>query len=356
LELMRGMISAPDFSDQDRVRELLEQDWSHIETSLGRMANRMAHQLAAARVREASSIEVLSGGLQYVRWLQKTIEELEGSIGSYCSRLSQLSQDYLRGPAELVLTGEAPVLQRLSAKGFCGLLELPPSVLANAERPPLASGALPAYQVDGRVAFVAQAYETVGYTDPRSPLLAVASSLMENTSLHTDIRERGGAYGASASVHSLAGIWSFGSYRDPHIQATGRAFDQAINRIAAGEFNQQELLEAQLSTLQSIDALPAPGTRGMLAWRRLREGLTPQVRQEWKNGVLNATRESVMQAVQDVLVPQQGRWQPVVFAGAEVLDREGIGLREAVLNQPPGGSSGSDEEEMEEEGALSGLE
>lgn len=349
LDLLRGMILSPDFSDLERVRELVEQDWSHLETGVSRMANRMAHQLAAARVRSSAVIDVLAGGLSYVRWLQQQVQTLDGREKAFSDHLGELARTTLCGPAELIVTAEQPVLQRLARQDYMGVLELPSARHTPAAAPPVWDAHIPAHEIDGRVAFVAQAFATVPYTDPRSSLLAVASSLMENTSLHSDIRERGGAYGASASVHNLTGIWSFGSYRDPHVHSTCEAFQRAVHKVVRGDFSEQEILEAQLSTLQSLDSLPAPGTRGLVAWRRLREGLTPEIRQAWKNGVLDASRQQIMQAVEQILLPQLDRWDPVVFAGKEVLEREKIPNAVPVLVRQRSGEedelSAEDEEE-----------
>jgi Zn-dependent M16 (insulinase) family peptidase len=350
LDLLKGMILAPDFSDLDRVRELVEQDWSHLETGVSRMANRLAHQLAAARVRSSAVIEVLAGGLSYVRWLQEQVQTLPGREKAFAAHLERMAHATLRGPAELIVTAEQPVLDRLARQAYQGVLDLPASQQASAPAPAVLGAQIPAHEIDGRVAFVAQAFATVPYTDPRSPWLAVASSLMENTSLHTEIRERGGAYGASASVHNLTGIWSFGSYRDPHVKNTSEAFKRSVHKLVRGEFSDQDVVEAQLSTLQSLDSLPAPGTRGFLAWRRQREGLTPKIRQAWKDGVLDVTRQQIMQAVEQVLLPQLDRWDPVVFAGKEVLEREQIAGSVPVLACRPdaeGGEIGAEEDEEE---------
>ncbi len=57
---------------------------------------------------------------------------------------------------------------------------------------------------------------------------------MSNTSLHEEIRERGGAYGGGSSLGD--GILNFYSYRDPNFLATFDAFKHASNNMAGGHF------------------------------------------------------------------------------------------------------------------------
>lgn len=58
---------------------------------------------------------------------------------------------------------------------------------------------------------------------------------MENTVLHSEIREKGGAYG-SGCKKSNNGYMSFYSYRDPRNIETYDAFRTAVKFVEQGKF------------------------------------------------------------------------------------------------------------------------
>ena len=72
------------------------------------------------------------------------------------------------------------------------------------------------------------------YNHPETPLIHLLSYLFTNTSLHTEIREKGGAYGAGCKHGE--GLISFFSFRDPNNFKTLDAYKKAINLILNGEF------------------------------------------------------------------------------------------------------------------------
>lgn len=57
---------------------------------------------------------------------------------------------------------------------------------------------------------------------------------MSSTVLHQEIREKGGAYGAGATLKN-EGTMNLWSYRDPHVLETYQAFEKAIQWASKGE-------------------------------------------------------------------------------------------------------------------------
>ena len=57
--------------------------------------------------------------------------------------------------------------------------------------------------------------------------LSIAAFLFDNLTLHTRIREQGGAYGGGSVSNALSGSFYFYSYRDPNIVSTFKAFEDS---------------------------------------------------------------------------------------------------------------------------------
>lgn len=322
LELLRDMIAAPNWTEEERLKELLDQEWSHTKSSLSRLSSRLGQGLALATLSEVGTLECYSRGIEYVRWLQQT----QASPPSLARLLKErIERSMGAGPIEIVITAEAESLEALEQAGWGGLFEMPlPQSYQESQK--FSPMVLPShvYEVEGRVAFLAEAFSTVPLTHPDSPRLAVASNLIENLVLHSKIREQGGAYGAWASTNRLLGTWQFGTYRDPHIHRSLQVFHESIDWAANGSFSSQSILEAQLSTLQGADAWPAPGSRGIVRWKQDRQGCTTSIRQAWKDGVLNITASDLQKALSSWILPKISYTKPVILGGKEVLLREGF--------------------------------
>ncbi|XP_029811459.1 presequence protease, mitochondrial [Suricata suricatta] len=109
---------------------------------------------------------------------------------------------------------------------------------------------------------VGECVRTAPFTDPDHASLKVLARLMTAKFLHTEIREKGGAYGAGARL-GRDGLFTFFSYRDPHSTETLQAFAKAVDWAKAGRFTQQDIDEAKLAVFATVDAPVAPSDRGL---------------------------------------------------------------------------------------------
>ncbi|XP_059953540.1 presequence protease, mitochondrial isoform X1 [Mesoplodon densirostris] len=112
------------------------------------------------------------------------------------------------------------------------------------------------------VNYVAECIRTAPYTAPAHASLKILARLMTAKFLHTEIREKGGAYGGGARL-SYGGIFTLYSYRDPHSTETLQSFLKAVDWAKSGRFTQQDINEAKLSVFAAVDAPVAPSDKGL---------------------------------------------------------------------------------------------
>ncbi|KAM8804240.1 presequence protease, mitochondrial [Rhynchonycteris naso] len=112
------------------------------------------------------------------------------------------------------------------------------------------------------VNYIGECVRTAPYTDPDHASLKILARLMTAKFLHTEIREKGGAYGGGAKL-SHSGIFTFYSYRDPRSTETLQSFAKAIDWATSGRFSQQDIDEAKLSVFSGVDAPVAPSDKGL---------------------------------------------------------------------------------------------
>lgn len=333
--LLHDMTSFIDFYDKPRLREVLQKHYTVLHNSLNQNALRYAINLSASALDVPSKISNAWSGLEYYWTIKKLAENFDAHAAHLIEKLLML-QCQIMGMKEphLVLTCDSAMYDKLKNHGFYGLQ----NIISRPCSPWKEQYALPTVPSQGRViaspiAFTAHAFKTLSYAHPDTPALQVAAGLFDNIWLHPEIRERGGAYGGGATNNALAGNFYFYAYRDPNIHRTLKAFETAIQTIASGHFDTNDLEEAKLEEIQGLDSPVAPGSRGDLAYAWLREGRTLQIRQAFRNRLLSLTPEDVISAVKKHIVPQSKTGATVVFASSELLERENKHL--IAENRPP---------------------
>ena len=127
---------------------------------------------------------------------------------------------------------------------------------------------------------------TVPYTHPDAAPLTVASYIMDNKTLHSLVREQGGAYGGGSSCQPLSGTFQFFAYRDPNLSKTLDAFKTAVDAIEAGKFEELDIEEAKLEMIQKMDSPLSPGVRAMTTYCQEREGRPNEIRQVFRDRVV----------------------------------------------------------------------
>uniref|UniRef100_A0A8C6XRG6 Pitrilysin metalloproteinase 1 n=1 Tax=Naja naja TaxID=35670 RepID=A0A8C6XRG6_NAJNA len=128
--------------------------------------------------------------------------------------------------------------------------------------------------------------------------LRLLARLMTAKFLHTEIREKGGAYGGGAHI-SHNGIFNFYSYRDPNSINTLAAFEKAAEWAKTGMFTQQDIDEAKLAVFASVDAPIAPSDKGM---NNFLYGISDEMKQRHREHLFAVSRESLIDAANKFLI------------------------------------------------------
>lgn len=324
-KLILDMATSVDFTDTSRLREVIMKYFTSLQSGLHQNSLRYAVNLSASCLDYPSMIANTWYGIDYYWKIKEIAENLETSIPLLSSKLVELKNQLLNlENPHLVITCDALMYDELKGNDFYGLssIETKPS-----EPWSCSSYKLPTVVPQGRItpanlAFISKVFKTVPYAHPDAPALNIAANLCDNLVLHTKIREQGGAYGGGAICNSMAANFYFYSYRDPNIHSTLEAFEEAIEEIIAGNFSDEDLEEAKLEMIQSLDSPVSPGSRGDVAYGWLREGKSHALRQQFRSKILSLTKEEVIEAVRAEIIPQSKRGVPVIFAGKDLLEKE----------------------------------
>lgn len=325
LSLIHDMATTPDFSDMERLREVMVKHFTTLQSSLYQGALRYAINLSACGLDYPSRIANAWYGLEYYWKVKEIVENIDTLLPWLSEKMTVFSKTLLglENP-HLVITCNAAHYDELKRHEFYDLSTLE---MKSFDPWDCSDYSLPTEPPQGRIipspiAFICKVFKVVPYMHPHAPALNIAAFLCDNLVLHSKIREQGGAYGGGAICNSMASNFYFYSYRDPNIRSTLEAFDEAVTELIAGHFDDADLEEAKLEMIQTLDAPVAPGSRGDFAYGWLREGKPHAVRQKFRSAILALTKDDVIEAVQSEIFSENVKGIEVVFANKDLLDKE----------------------------------
>ncbi|MBM3183846.1 MAG: metalloprotease, partial [Chlamydiae bacterium] len=302
--LFKNLVKSPNFTDKERLKELLLQHATALQNRFTKSALSYAMQTALSGFSTASFIFNEWNGLPYYATVLKWAKNPELLF----KELPRIQEMILgKGSPHLVLSCDEEEFNTLQKDKFYSLADDLPNGPLDPWR-----GKYPLPDVESQarflaipVAFTTWAMRTIGYQDSDSPLLLLSTELLKNVVLHGEVREKGGAYGAEAAYSPSIGNFYLYSYRDPNLAKTMHSFQKAFDTIAAGKFNEDQLEEAKFGILQTLDAPIAPSDRAMTAYSWKRAGRTTPLREAFRKKVFTATRKEIAEAVTKHLLSQK---------------------------------------------------
>lgn len=326
--LLIDLLTSVDFTDKVRLKELMVKMYTQVEQSLNSKAMKYASHLAQSGLSEASFIQNKFHGINFYWRLKEWTESFDQTSDILIANLQRLQKTLLLNQgAHIVLSCDKKSYEKIKKNKFYGLqdLELKP-VEKWKSNYQLVKVESQCRVIASAVAFTSLALPTVPYTHPDSPALSIAANLFRNNTLHKRIREQGGAYGSGAGNNASTGAFHFYGYRDPHITSTLAAFNEAVENVLSGKYEDRELEEAKLGIVQGMDSPVSPGSRGGVSYAWEMVGKTRDVRQNFRERTLSLTRKDLTKAVEKHLKGKVDQATVVVFTAKELAERENVAL------------------------------
>ncbi|MCS6970272.1 MAG: insulinase family protein [Planctomycetota bacterium] len=302
LPLLAETLLKTRFDELPRLRELIEQAVAAAQDRVMRQGNALAAQAAARGLPGAVGLAHRVAGLGRLSWLKQQAAAGDAAVAELAPRLAAL-RDRLAAvaPQAAVISDRGPDPELLSVARW------PPRPAATL-RPQLLPGRGPlpptAYTIGTAVQHCALVFAAPPLADRDAAPLAVAARLLTHRWLHPRLRERGGAYGGSASYSS--GLFQLTSYRDPRLEETYQDMREGLRWLAEAAADAQALHEAQLSVLQGLDAPGSPAGEARRRFLGDLTGRTPDLLDGFRARVLEVAHAELRAAVQRWLPPDGG--------------------------------------------------
>ncbi|MCD7059474.1 insulinase family protein [Pelagibacterium xiamenense] len=315
LAIARDILTDAKLDNRDRIRQLVAQDKARHEAGLVPSGHMVAFSRLRASMTEADWLSEQCGGVLQLFFLRELAAKIEDDWESVSEALASIRDHLVNATtavANVTADAESWTQFRPRLEAFLGDLPTRPAVLAD-------WGSLPAPKNEGltipaQVNYVAKgvSLKKLGY-EP-SGALSVVTKYLGTTYLWDKIRVEGGAYGGFARFDPSAGIYAFGSYRDPNLTATLDVYDGVPDKLRE-DISDTDLTRSIIGTIGDLDGYQLPDAKGFTALVRTLTGATDAYRQARRDQVLATSKADFKEAAD--LIAEVARNGHVVALGSE---------------------------------------
>ncbi len=333
-EIAEELLASLIFSDHMRLKNLLLEYRAALESMVVQNGHRLAISLASRNLAPACALGEIWHGVHHFQAVKNITEDLtEKKLASIADDLHVIAESlFSQNNCELALIGEDHAILKASPFAVNLQKELGTNQRVEADISacdrfmlsdlnPDSTGIREGWSTSTAVSFVAQSFKTVRMGHEDAPALSVISKLLRSLFLHREIREKGGAYGGLALYNSEDGIFSFASYRDPHIATTLKVYDNAFDFIKKGSYTEEDIKEAILQKCSEIDKPDPPAPASSKAFYRKLVGLTDSARVQFKEQLLSLTRTGVMDAAEKYFNKEDNKQSVAIISSEEHLKK-----------------------------------
>lgn len=292
--------------EKERIVQLIRQLSSSLQNQLPASALQYALSASSASFSSLASLSDWLNGIQFLRYVKSLEKRLETDYDNWINALSSLRNRLIDSSHSLIQTAtlESAHIQKWQShskklQSHFGSYKTPEGFTPTT----FAQSFSRAYTLNAQVSFNALSLKAPGLMAPESMALRLACEIIKQQVLHSEIREKGGAYGYGCAYHPDKQVISFHSYRDPHISRTVQVFYESVRWLLSGAFDQEMIDEAKRCTIQRLDKPLTPGEKASQALLWQWQELSLERREQLRIRLLDSSKEEILEAAQKWLSP-----------------------------------------------------
>jgi Zn-dependent M16 (insulinase) family peptidase len=325
--LVARLLSTADFGDHARLRDMFLELRNDLKSALVPGGHQFAMLRAASMISESVAREEQWRGITQLLFLESIAERLDEEMPRVAGLLDEIRRTLLVRPlliANATSAEESFAEVTRAVEEIAGVL--PERAVSGPSRPAAASGGRPqglraeSLIASASVGYVARAVPGFRYEDALSGAGAVLGHVLSTGYLWEKVRMEGGAYGAFSYSRNTDGLFLFGSYRDPNIASTLRAFQEGLRFVEGGAIGEAEVEKAVIGTIGREDRPIDPGEKGFVSLQRRLHGVTDEARQARRQQLIAADAGALCAAAR-LLRESYDRGFTAVIANRQALAR-----------------------------------
>ncbi len=312
-DLMIDTAKNSNFSDKNRIKDMLNFISSDNEKSLIQNGHVLSMSNAAAQINNISSTNDFASGLNFItntNSLSKNIEK-NSNLDQYIEILNSIKNKICPIPSYSFTASSLNLDQsqiNFSFDNQDNAFNVQNYFDIQQESIGWITGA--------QVTYCAEAFPTVDFFHDDAPVLSVLGAVLRNGYLHSAIREKGGAYGSGAMQDSNNRVFKFFSYRDPRCSETFEEFKKS-REWSLKNISQEQLDEGILGIISSIDKPLSPFGEAMSDFSMNLDKKDLEARLRIRSLVKNCTLDDLINVSQKYLFNESKR---SIIAGENYVD------------------------------------
>ncbi len=332
INIVSDILCAGDLDQEARMRDLIAERKNNLQSAIIPSGHIFAKMAAGAALTLPAYRDEQWHGRTQLKFVQQTASNFNSSKQDLREKLQLLKSIIFSKENLLVnITAEDQGLKLVKENILHLLQKLFPPAARQAQTPPRLAPVYAGIAVPTQVSYVARVMKAPAYNDPASAMLMLAAKEMSNSYLYKYIRVQGGAYGGMSSFDPSLGLFSFISYRDPHIVETLQIFKDAQTFFSQNEMAADDMEKAIISTIGMLDKPLDPSGRGYVAMIRIFSGATDAMRQKFRDDVLLATPRKVKNTLKDYFAQAAKSKSVAVYSAQEKLNEANKLLEEKLI-------------------------
>jgi presequence protease len=326
------LLASADFSDHDRLRDMFLELRNDLKSALVPGGHQFAMLRAASMISSSVAREEEWRGITQLLYLERIARRIDEELPRVAAVLGEIRGILLartRMIANATAAAESFTEITRAVEAIAGVLPESPVGTPTGDGTPArdvgrpGAGGPRGVQAESLIAsasvgYVARAVPGFRYEDPRSGPGAVLGHVLSTGYLWEKVRMEGGAYGAFSYSRNTDGLFLFGSYRDPNITSTLRAFVDGLRFVEGGALNDTEVEKAVIGTIGREDRPIDPGEKGFVSLQRRLHGVTDEARQARREKLI-ATGAEDLRAAARLLRETYDRGFTAVIANRQSL-------------------------------------
>ncbi|MGA2781931.1 MAG: insulinase family protein [Smithella sp.] len=332
INIVSDIIFAGDLSADARMRDLISEKKNNLQAAIVPSGHIFAKMAAGAALTLPAYRDEQWHGRTQLKFVQNTANNFGSAKQDLREKLETLRNIlFTKDNLVINLTAEDKGL-KIAEENILHLVDkLPAAATARNETKPGLAPIFAGISIPAQVSYVAYVLQAPAYTDQASALLMISAKELSNNYLYKHIRVQGGAYGGGSSFDASLGLFSFLSYRDPHIVETLQIFKDAQDFYSRNEISADEMEKAIISTIGMLDKPLDPAGRGYTAIMRSFAGINDDMRQKFRNDILSATPRKLKDTLVDYFSQAAKSAAVAVYSAPEKLNDANKRLEEKLV-------------------------
>lgn len=262
-DLVREILMTSKLDDRKRMKEILDERKSHLQSGLISSGHQTAAVRAMSYMSPTAEVTDMVNGIDAYRLVEKLCDNYSEEVhADLIRKLKELSEILFRRENLMMdYTADEKGYEGLEAQTakFADVLYQTPVRKGTFTPVPVKKNE--AFQTAGQVQYVCRAGNFRAKGLPYTGALRVLKVMMGYDYLWTNIRVKGGAYGCM-SGYSKNGDAYFVTYRDPHLKRSVDVFEKTSRYLRSYEADERTITQFIIGAVGELDTPKTPSAKG----------------------------------------------------------------------------------------------